>query len=194
MIQKELYQTAEKNQAHFSNPPIALKESKQAPLLSDTGVVIVRNLIKKLGIAKNIDQSLSLLQRHKPYSESDHVLNMVYNFLTGGEALLDIERLQEERSFLKVLGAESIPEQTTAGDFLVRFSDADLDTLQASLDQAQDNALFLLEKKKKQRVTIDSDSSVYEVYGKKKEGADYSYNPGLTANHKKRLFLKIQIL
>ena len=49
----------------------------------------------------------------------------MYNFLTGGEKLLDIERLQEEKSFLKVLGAESIPDPTTAGDFLVRFSDAE---------------------------------------------------------------------
>jgi len=99
LIPKELYHTAEKNQVHFSNPPVVLKESKQAPLLSHTGVVIARNLIKRLGIAKTIDQSLSLLQRHKPYCESDHVLNMVYNFLTGGEKLLDIERLQEEKSF-----------------------------------------------------------------------------------------------
>ncbi len=108
MIQKELYQIAEKNQAHFTNPPVVLKQNKQAPLLSNTGAVIVRNLIKKLGIAETIDQNLALLQRHKPYSESDHVLNMVYNFLTGGEKLLDIERLQGEKSFLRVLGAESI--------------------------------------------------------------------------------------
>lgn len=176
MIQKELYQKKGKNQAHFTNPPIVLKESIRAPLLSDTGVVIARNLIKKLGIAETIDQNLSLLQRHRPYSESDHVLNIVYNFLTGGEKLLDIERLQEEKSFLKVLGAESIPDPTTAGDFLVRFSDADIDVFQGFLDQVQDEAFFLLEEKKKKRATIDSDSSIYEVYGKKKEGADYSYN------------------
>jgi len=176
LIHNKLYQKAEKNQAHFTNPPVALKGSKQAPLLSHTGVVIARDLIKRLGIAETIDRNLSLLQRHKPYGESDHVLNIVYNFLTGGEKLLDIERLQEEKSFLKVLGAESIPDPTTAGDFLVRFSDADIDKFQESLDQAQDNAFFLLEKKKKQRVTIDSDSSIYEVYGSKKEGADYSYN------------------
>lgn len=143
--------------------------------MSYTGVVIARNLIQTLGIFEAIDQNLSLLERHKPYYESDNVLNIVYNFLNGGEALLEIEKLQEDRSFLKILGAESIPDLTTAGDFLVRFSDADIDKFQSSLDQAQDNALFLLEKKK-QRVTIDSDSSLYEVYGSKKEGADYSYN------------------
>ena len=31
MIQKALYQKTEKNQAHITNPPVVLKESKQAP-------------------------------------------------------------------------------------------------------------------------------------------------------------------
>ena len=86
-----MYQTAAQSQAHFENPPVLLKESKQAPVLSYTGVVIARNLIQKLGIAEAIDQNLSILKRHKPYNESDHVLNIVYNFLNGGEALVDIE-------------------------------------------------------------------------------------------------------
>jgi hypothetical protein len=50
MIQKELYQETAENQAHFENPPVVLKESKQAPLLTYTGIVIARNLIQKLGV------------------------------------------------------------------------------------------------------------------------------------------------
>ncbi len=44
------------------------------------------------------------------------------------------------------------------------------------LDRAQDDVFFLLEKNEKERATIDSDSSIYEVYRRKKERADYSYN------------------
>jgi len=62
-----------------------------------------------------------------------------------------------------------------AWDFLIRFSDDDIDRLQEFIDKAQDEATFLLEKRKKERATIDSDSSIYEAYGKK-EGSDYSYN------------------
>lgn len=69
------------------------KESKQAPLLSYTVVVIARNLIQTLGISEAIDQNLSILEKHKPYYESDNVLNIVYNFLNGGEKLLEIEKL-----------------------------------------------------------------------------------------------------
>jgi hypothetical protein len=100
----------------------------------------------------------------------------VYNFLTGGEALIDSERLQEDKSFLKVLGAQRVPDPTTAGDFLARFCDVDIAELRGALNTIQNNAFFLLKEERKKRATIDSDSSIYEVYGKKKEGADYSYN------------------
>ena len=149
MIQKKLYQTAAQSQAHFENPPVLLKESKQAPLLSYTGVVIARNLIKKLGIAEAIDQNLSILKRHKPYYESDHVLDIVYNFLNGGEALVDIEKLQEDRSFLKVLGAKRVPDPTTAGDFLARFLDSDIAKFQGAVEKIQDKTFFLLGKGRK---------------------------------------------
>jgi len=176
MIQETLYQEKAENQVHFENPSVVLKESKQAPLLTYTGIVIARNLIQKLGAAQVIDQSVCVLQRHKPYAESDHILNIVYNLLTGGETLLDIERLQEDRSFLKVLGAQRVPDPTTAGDFLARFCDVAIAELQGALNRIQSNAFFLLKEERKKRATIDSDSSIYEVYGKKKEGADYSYN------------------
>jgi hypothetical protein len=155
---------------------VLLKESKQAPLLTYSGVVIARNLIKKLGIAEAIDQNISILERHSPYQESDHILNIVYNFLTGGEALIDIERLQEDGGFLKLLGAERVPDPTTAGDFLARFSDADIEGFQKTVEMVQDKVFFLLDKEKRKRATVDGDSSIHEVYGKKKEGADYSYN------------------
>lgn len=110
-----MYQITTQSQAHFGNPPVLLKENKQAPLLSYIGVIIARNLIQTLGISEAIDQNLSILERHKPYYESDNVFNIVYNFLNGGEALFEIEKLPEDRSFLKILGAESIPNPTTAG-------------------------------------------------------------------------------
>jgi hypothetical protein len=175
VIQREVYQRAAKKQAHFRTPPVALQSSKQAPLLSWSGIVVARNLMKRLGVAEAIDGELSLLQRHRPYAESDHVLSMVYNFLTGGETLLDLERLQGERSFLQVIGAEQFPDPTAAGDFLVRFTDADIGVFQKVMEEVQGRAFELLEEGKKRRGTIDSDSSLYEVYGEKKEGADFSY-------------------
>ena len=175
MIQELLYLEDENTERCFSNPPVILKENKRSPLLGYAGAVPVRNLIERLDIASVLDSNISVLKRHKPYFESDHVLNFVYNFLTGGEVINDIERLQEAEGILRILGTERIPDPTTAGDFLVRFTESDIKTFQDSLDQIQDTAFSLLDRKRKETATIEHDSSIHEVYGQKKEGADYSY-------------------
>ena len=175
MIQELLYHDEENKERCFSDPPVILKENKRSPLIGYAGIVPVRNLISKLDIASIIDNHVSVLKRHKPYFESDHILNFVYNFLTGGEVINDIERLQESEGVLRILGTESIPDPTTAGDFLVRFDEKDIGAFQTSLDEIQDTAFSLLDPKRKKQATIEHDSSLHEVYGEKKEGADYSY-------------------
>ena len=175
MIQELVYHQDDNTERCFSNPPVVVKENKRSPLLSHAGIVPVRNLIEKLDIAPVLDTNISVLKRHKPYFESDHILNFVYNFLTGGEVINDIERLQEAQGILRILGTESIPDPTTAGDFLVRFHEQDIEAFQNSFDQIQDTAFALLDRKRKEVATIEHDSSIHQVYGEKKEGADYAY-------------------
>ncbi|RKX75834.1 MAG: hypothetical protein DRP87_13560, partial [Spirochaetes bacterium] len=64
---------------------------------------------------------------------------------------------------------------TTAGDFLVRFGNEELEGVsKASLIPSRIMPLVCWIRK--EVATIDSDSSIHEVYGKKKEGADYAYD------------------
>jgi hypothetical protein len=70
--------------------------------------------------------ALQLLKRHLPYHESDHILNIAYNYLAGGSCLQDIELLRNDEGWLNALGAQIIPDPTTAGDFLRRFSEPDI--------------------------------------------------------------------
>jgi hypothetical protein len=46
-------------------------------------------LAHKVGLIPEVDRRLVLLKQHKPYHESDHVLNIAYNTLTGGTCLDD---------------------------------------------------------------------------------------------------------
>ena len=64
-----------------------------------------------------------------PYHESDHVLNLAYNVLCGGTRLEDIERLRHDTAYMNALGADLIPDPTTAGDFCRRFREEDVITL-----------------------------------------------------------------
>lgn len=55
---------------------------------------------------------------------------MAYNLLCGGKNLEDLERLRQDEAYNRALGAERIPDPTTAGDFLRRFQEEDIQTLQ----------------------------------------------------------------
>jgi len=86
------------------------------------GIGAVQLLVKNLGLDKAINRRLRLFKLRNPYFESDHVLNMAYNILCNGECLEDIERLRNDEVYLDAVGADRIPDPTTAGDFCRRFS------------------------------------------------------------------------
>src|SRR5262249_56993873 len=82
-----------------------------------------------VGRADRINKQVPLLRVHLPYHESDHVLNLAYNVMCGGARLEDIERLRHDTAYMNALGADLIPDPTTAGDFCRRFGEADVAAL-----------------------------------------------------------------
>jgi hypothetical protein len=96
---------------------IAYELAERSKGTAHGGMGMVARLVDKVGLAKEIDSSLHLLKSHRPYYESDHVLNISYNALCGGQRLEDIELRRNDQVFLDGLGAESLPDPTTAGDF-----------------------------------------------------------------------------
>jgi hypothetical protein len=55
--------------------------------ISYGGIGKIHQLAMRTGLVKEIDNRLHLLKLHLPYHESDHVLNIAYNYLTGGSRL-----------------------------------------------------------------------------------------------------------
>src|SRR5437763_12594404 len=93
------------------------------------GIGAIHLLARKVGLIEDIDRGLHLLKRHLPYHESDHVLNIAYNPLSGGRRLEHLEARRNDEVYLDALGAERIPDPTTAGDFCRRFTQADVERL-----------------------------------------------------------------
>ena len=93
------------------------------------GIGAIHSLAQRSGLIGGIDGQLHLLRSHLPYHESDHVLNIAYNILCGGQRLEDIEIRRNDEVYLDALGALSIPDPTTAGDFCRRFRPSDVETL-----------------------------------------------------------------
>jgi len=139
------------------------------------GMGAMHTMVQGLGLVAEIDQHLELLKVHLPYHESDHVLNLAYNILAGGERLEDIELRRQDESFLNGLGARRIPDPTTAGDFTRRFRVQDITTLQECINRTrrrvwqQQPEGFLAE------AFIDVDGTIAGTGGECKGGMALSY-------------------
>ena len=140
------------------------------------GIGAIHLLVRKFGLAEAIDRRLHLLLFHRPYHESDHVLNLAYNALCDGTCLEDIELRRNDEGFLDALGARRIPDPTTAGDFCRRFKPEDvhilLDIFNDIRIQAwagQPDAFFA-------QARIDADGTLVETTGACKQGMDIAYN------------------
>ena len=93
---------------------IAYELSARTKGTAHGGIGAIAKLVNSCGLAGEIDCSLELLKLHKPYYESDHVLNIAYNTLCGGQRLEDIEARRCDRVLLDGLGTESLPDPTVA--------------------------------------------------------------------------------
>jgi hypothetical protein len=140
------------------------------------GIGAIHLLVQKLDFADVLDSRLPLLQRHVPYFESDHVLNMTYNLLAGGKCLEDIELLRNQETYLNLLGAQRIPDPTTERDFLRRFQAEDVETL---MDVINDRRLRVWRQQPPEffaHAIIEGDGTLAETSGECKEGMDLSYD------------------
>ena len=169
--------------AQYTNPRVVVEEHHGAPLLNCSGLVLVRQLIERLGVARAIDAGARVLQRCKWYRESDHILTLIYSMISGGSRLQDVNRLGQDDALKRVLGSDRIPHATTIGKFLWRFGDDQQDKqrqglaeLRDTTEAVQQEAFGMLPRERRKVATLDWDSSIHEVYGQKKEGADFAYD------------------
>jgi hypothetical protein len=141
------------------------------------GVGLMLKLAREVGLVEEIDRRLQLLQMHLPYHESDHVLNLALNALCDATCLQDIELRRNDEVFLDALGAASIPDPTTAGDFCRRFkSSDDIESLQSAIHAARLNVWRRQPSEFFEEAVIDMDSTIISTSGECKEGMDISYN------------------
>jgi len=140
------------------------------------GIGNIHQLAQRSGLVAEIDDRVELLKLHLPYHESDHCLNIAYNYLTGGSRLEDIELLRNDEAWLNALGAEIIPDPTTAGDFLRRFSQTDIIQLMEAKNTVRRRIWQKQPASFRKEAILNVDGTISATYGQCKEGMDISYN------------------
>lgn len=159
----------------FKDSNIVYEIANRTRAIGYGGIGAMHKLVRKLRLDREINKNVELLAFHVPYHESDHVLNIAYNVLSGGTCLEDIERLRNDETYMNALDAERIPDPTTAGDFLRRFDEHSILKLQETFNAARQKAWDLQDSSFRKEAVIDVDGTVAETTGACKEGMDIAY-------------------
>jgi hypothetical protein len=140
------------------------------------GIGAILLIAQRVELIQEIDRNLHLLQRHLPYHESDHVLNIAFNLLAGGRRIEHLELRRNDEVYLDALGARRLPDPTTAGDFCRRFSEADILTLMDLINNArlrvwaQQPSAFFAE------AVLEADGTMVPSDAECKRGMDFTYD------------------
>jgi len=140
------------------------------------GIGAMMELAQSTGLVEEIDRRLHLLKVHLPYHESDHVLNLAFNVLAGGRCLEDLEWLRNDEVYLDALGAQRIPDPTTAGDFCRRFRWYDVEWLMEAINEARLRVWKQQPEGFFEEAVIEADGTLVETTGECKQGMDLSYH------------------
>jgi hypothetical protein len=156
-----------------SNIHYELDDRKRA--ISAGGIGLIHKMVKRLELDQIINRGVPIFKLYLPYSESDHVLNIAYNLLAGGTCLEHLEHRRNDENYLDALGAQRIPDPTTAGDFCRRFTPSKIYLLMEAVNRvrlkvwSQQPAEFFAEAK------IDADGTMVETTGACKQGMDINF-------------------
>jgi hypothetical protein len=165
----------EQDKPMFSAQNIHYEIADRSRGLAYGGIGCMQLLARQTGLIQALNDRLKLLKRHVPYYESDHVLNIAYNLLCNGDCLEDIERLRNDEVYLDALGAQRIPDPTTAGDFCRRFIREDVEILMDIINEIRSKVWKKQSAEFFTEAILDADGTIAETTGECKEGMDMSY-------------------
>jgi hypothetical protein len=129
-------------------------------LTSHAGLVLARELADRLGVGELLDR-ITVKKRRRGYSPSQAILALCETLIAGGECLDDVELLRAD-SAQELLRGHGLPEPTTLGRFLRRFSLGHIGQFNRALDELFGRVGTLIDR---ETVTLDLDATYVEHHG-----------------------------
>jgi hypothetical protein len=194
----ERRQWSEQNEPFLRAKNIHYEMAERVRAIECGGIGAFHLLACNSGLVDAINEKVHLLKRYLPYHESDHVLNIAYNTLSGGTCLDDIELRRNDEVFMDSLGVERIPDPTTAGDFTRRFCIEDVIELMEAINSIRPKLWKKrLRRAERKEAIIDVDGTYAPTCGECKQGmgvsrkGQWGYHPLLVslANTMEPLYL-----
>jgi hypothetical protein len=143
-------------------------------VVSDAGVMLVATLAQRLGIERLVGR-LVRLRRDRPGAANAgrKVMAMIFAMLLGADSIDDCELLRAGRT-RRLLGGW-LPAPSTLGTFLRAFTFGHVRQLDQLLAETLTRAWRAGAGPGEERLVVDVDSFIGEVYGYEKQGAGFGY-------------------
>lgn len=142
-------------------------------LVANAGLILVSTMSENLGLEKLIEEKVSLSGRVGGANPGRKVLTLVHA-MTAGANFIDHTEMLRSGSSEAVLG-HKVMAPSTIGTFLRSFSFGHLRQLDSVSDAALGRAWAMGAGPGNNRLVIDIDSTICEVHGSKKQGANFGY-------------------
>jgi len=129
-------------------------------ITAHAGLVLVRELAGRLGVGELLDR-VTVKKRRRGYSPAQAMLALCETLIAGGECLDDVDVMRAD-SAQALLRGHGLPEATTLGRFLRRFTLGHLGQFNRALDELFGRVNPLVGR---ETVTLDLDASFIEHHG-----------------------------
>lgn len=144
-----------------------------ANLVSNAGLLLVSTMSQSLGLEKLIEEKVSLAGRVGGANPGRKLLTLIHA-MTAGANHIDHTDMLRSGSTEEVLG-HVVMAPSTIGTFLRSFTFGHIRQLDSAVDTALSRAWAMGAGPGDAQLVIDIDSTICEVHGTKKQGANFGY-------------------
>lgn len=129
-------------------------------ITAHAGLVLVRELAGRLGLPELLDE-ITVKKRRRGYTPAQAMLALCETLIAGGDCLDDVDLLRSDGA-QQTLRGHVLPDPSTLGRFLRRFTLGHIGQLNRCLDELFARVHPLLER---EQATLDLDSTLVEHHG-----------------------------
>lgn len=150
-------------------------------LTASAGLVCVAEAVRALGVIDAIDGFVGpIKQRARGLTAGEFVVSLAECLLGGGDFMADLDRARQDAAAGALRAVAVPPASTTARTLAQRFGPDELAGIEAAWVETTVRAVTLAPpaeraRLRRERPTIDLDSTEIEVFGRQKQGVAYNY-------------------
>jgi hypothetical protein len=148
--------------------PIKIEKSPER-LSSLSGLVVLEELARGMGLWEEVDRALEGPQAGRGYQPREFVQPLVWMLHAGGRRLENLRELRAEQEVLKELGLESVPDAGTVGDGLRRQGETGAEAMK----QVNQKVIAPCLEAEEEELTLDVDATEIEA---EKQDAQWTYH------------------